>query len=177
MRGIARIGRRPGMLHVELPPTRPSVFLLLCNRELKGFAAQAQTGVMLTRAELELCLCTRWFFNNNSLIDTAPVYREGYFSRPLGRHGFSLRTVEHREAGWGAGRALSTGSAKHSCGPFPWVATLSGGKMCIPKHVQSLRTFTGPPRVDSRQQSSPSVCVCASLVASTRPPVPCVFWE
>ena len=34
-------------------------------------------GVMLTRAELELCLCTRWFFNNNSLIDTAPVYREG----------------------------------------------------------------------------------------------------
>ena len=40
--------------------------------------------------------------------------------------------------------------------------------MCIPKHVQSLRTFTGPPRVDSRQQSSPSVYVCASLVASKR---------
>ena len=119
MRGIARIGRRPGMLHVELPPTRPSVFLLLCNRELKGFAAQAQTGVMLTRAELELCLCTRWFFNNNSLIDTAPVYREGYFSRPLGRHDFSLKS-SITQGGWVGSRRSS---AKHFCAPcvlYPW---------------------------------------------------------
>ena len=103
--------------------------------------------------------------NNNSLTNATTDYREGYFSRPLGRHGFSLRTVEHREAGWGAGRALSK--------TFMWPISMGSdalGRQDVHSQTCAKFAYFHWPTASRQPSAVVPVGVCVRVPCSVDPP-------